>query len=55
MLLALTIIMSFSLASRMFVHIFKEAHAGNPIAVISTIMIDGGVYQPILWILYAHT
>ena len=55
MLLALTIIMSASLASRMFFTLAKESADGELIKAFSTFVIDGGLYQTILGILYAHT
>lgn len=55
MLLALAIIMSVSLASRMIFTILKELYNDNPIGAFTTILIDGGLYQTTLWVLYAHT
>ena len=55
MLLALAIIMSASLASRMFISIMKQSYEGNASGVFATILIEGGLYQSTLWILWAHT
>lgn len=55
MLLALAIIMAVSLACRMFFSIFKQCYLDNPIGAFTTLLIDGGLYQTTLWVLYAHT
>ena len=55
MLLALAIIMSASLASRMFITIMKQSYEGNASGVLATIVVEGGLYQTTLWVLWAHT
>lgn len=55
MLLTLAIIMSVSLACRMFFSILRQFNLDNPIGAFTTLLIDGGLYQTTLWVLYAHT
>lgn len=55
MLLALTIIVSLSFALRMFSSVFRHANARQPFDVIGTILVDGALYQTVVWILYANT
>jgi hypothetical protein len=52
MLLALTIIMSASLASRMLTSLYRKR---DFVSWFGIIVVEGMLFQPILWILYSHT
>jgi hypothetical protein len=52
MLLFLTILMSESLASRLFFRLVKSENVAD---AFGELVITGGLFQTILWVLYAHT
>ena len=54
-MLALAIIMSALLATRMVGRLFAGVVKEDAIDVLCTLLIEGALFQSILWILYAHT